>query len=91
MATASPGAAVADAEDDALDEAEDDEASDEDEDEDEDEDDEDEDEDEDEEDAVCGSVVWAQTLVPIRVRLRQSAMTVFALMFFIKVTPICGF
>jgi hypothetical protein len=79
LATASAGAAVADAEDDALDEAEDDEASDEDED------------DEDEEDAVCGSVVWAQTLVPIRVRLRQSAMTVFALMFFIKVTPICGF
>lgn len=86
MATASAGAAVADAEDDALDEAEDDEASDEDDEaSDEDEDD------EDEEDAVCGSVVWAQTLVPIRVRLRQSAMTVFALMFFIKVTPICGF
>ncbi len=83
MATASAGAAAAEAELDEEDEAEEDEL---------DEEDEDEASDEDDEDAlVCGSVVWAQTLVPISVRLRQSAMTIFALMFFIKITPICGF
>lgn len=86
MATASAGAAAAEAELDEEDETEEDELDEEDEDEASDE------EDEDDEDAlVCGSVVWAQTLVPISVRLRQSAMTIFALMFFIKITPICGF